>query len=191
MEQALDYLHLINDIVLEPNFASATVIFFFSLFNEIISVVPYALILSGQLIFLNDSLSISLLARLLVFVALPVGLGSTFGTLLLYAIVYFGGKPAVERYQKYLRFKWEDVEKVSGRFKGVWYDEIVFLVLRCIPVIPSFPVTAAAGFFRMRFAPYLVLTVVGLTIRMMLTLIIVGIGVDGLSEFLLFLYNSN
>jgi len=189
MQEAISYIHLINDVVLRPDFSSAIIILIFSFVNELLAVVPYALILSGQLIFLNETISWALLAKLLVFVAVPVGLGSTLGTMLLYAVAYFGGKPAVGKFQRYLRFTWADVEKVNARFKGVWYDEVIFLILRSIPVIPSFPVTVAAGFFRMRFLPYFVLTAVGLTVRMMLTLLIVGIGVGSLSELLLFLYN--
>lgn len=190
MEEALNFLYLLNDIVLQPSLSSAIIIFLFSFANELIAVIPYALILSGQLIFLSDSLSVALLAKLLVFVAVPVGLGSTFGTLLLYGVAYWGGKPAVGKLERYLKFSWADVEKVNSRFKGVWYDEIIFLVLRSIPVMPSFPLTLAAGFFRMRFLPYFVLTVVGLTIRMMITLFIIGFGASGVSELLLLLYNK-
>ena len=190
MQEALNIIYLINDVVLKPDLWSALIIFIFSFVNELLGVLPYALILSGQLIFLTDNLSVALLAKLLVFVAVPVGIGSTLGTFLLYGIAYWGGKPAVGKLERYLRFSWTDVERVSSRFKGVWYDEIIFLILRSIPVVPSFPLTLAAGFFRMRFLPYFVLTVVGLTIRMMLTLLIIGFGASGVSELLLLLYNK-
>ena len=190
MEQALNFLHLINDVVLRPDLASAIIIFIFAFANELIAVVPYAIILSGQLFFLTDALSLALLAKLLVFVALPVGLGSALGSLLMYFLTYFGGKPAVDKLQRYIRFSWEDVEKVNSRFTGVWYDEVIFLMLRSVPFVPSFPLTLAAGFFRMRFLPYFVLTVVGFTIRMLITLLIIGVGINGLSEILFLLYNK-
>lgn len=189
MHQALDLLYLINDIVLRPDLTSAFIILIFSFVNELIAVIPYALILSGQLIFLTETPSLALLAKLLVFVAVPVGIGSTLGTLFLYTVAYFGGKPAVSKLERYIKFTWEDVERVNTRFKGMWYDEVVFLVIRSIPVVPSFPLTIAAGFFRMGFLPYIVLTAVGLTIRMMLTLFIIGMGAGGVSELLLMLYN--
>lgn len=190
MQEALSLIRLINDVVVEPTLASSFIIFLFALINEVIAVVPYALILSGQLIFSNETVSLGLLAKLLVFVAVPVGLGSTIGTLLFYVLGYWGGKPAVKKWGAHLRFNWDDVEKVNSKFKGVWYDEIIFLIIRSIPVIPSFPLTLAAGFFRMRFWPYFVLTFVGLTIRMMLTLLIVGVGIGSMSELLLLLYNK-
>ena len=189
MQEAVSLLHFINDIVLQPDLASAAIIVIFSFVNELFAVIPYALILSGQLLFLNDTLSWMLLGKLMVFVALPVGLGSTIGTLVLYGLGYFGGKPVVGKMQKYLRFSWEDVEKVNSVFKGVWYDELVFILIRSIPVMPSFPLTIAAGFIRMRFWSYFLLTVLGLTIRMMITLVIVGVGIGSLSELVILLYN--
>ena len=189
MQEALDILRLINDVVVRPDLSSAVINFFVALANELLMVVPYALILAGQLIFINGSLTMALMAKLLVFVAVPVGIGSALGTLPAYALAYFGGKPSVGKLHNYLRFNWRDVEKINARFKGVWYDEIIFLIIRAIPVIPSLPLSLAAGFFRMRFMPYLVLTVVGLTVRMMLTLILVGVGFGGLSELMFLLYN--
>lgn len=189
MQEALDLLYFINDIVLRPDFTSAVLIFIFSFLNELIAVIPYALILSGQLIFINDPWTWELAVKLLVFVAVPVGVGSAFGTLPAYFLAYFGGKAAVAKLSKYVRFSWEDVERINSKFKGGWYDEVLFLFLRSIPILPSLPLSAAAGFFRMGFVPYFVLTAVGLTIRMMLTLIIIGVGVGSLSELMLLLYN--
>ena len=97
-------------------------------------------------------------------------------------ILYLGGKPAINKLQKYLRFSWQDVEKVNLRFRGQWYDEILFLLLRTIPVMPSLPLSIAAGVMRMKFLRYFFLSVLGLVIRMILTLLVVGIGMEGLSQ---------
>ena len=71
MQEALDILRLINDVVVRPDLSSAVIIFFVALANELLMVVPYALILAGQLIFINGSLTMALMAKLLVFVAVP------------------------------------------------------------------------------------------------------------------------
>lgn len=190
MQEAVNFLYLINDVVLRPDLTSALVIFIFSLANELLVVIPYALILSGQLLFLQDGMSVPLMAKLLVFVAVPVGLGSTLGTMPYYVLAYFGGKPAVEKYHAHIHFAWKDIEKINARFKGFWHDEIIFLFLRTVPILPSLPLTLVGGFFRMRFLPFFVLTFVGLTVRMMFTLIMVGIGVGSLSELMLLIYNN-
>ena len=190
MDQTLDFIKIIQDVVLNPNLGSALILFFLSLVNEIVAVIPYALVLSGQLLFLEDSLNIAMLTKLLVFVAVPVGVGSAIGSLPVYVLAYFGGKPLIEKYHKYLHFSWRDVEKMGAHFKGEWYDEIIFLILRSVPILPSFPISIAVGILRMRFLPYMVLTTVGFIIRMMLTLLIVGVGVETLSRFLIFLYTN-
>lgn len=178
MNYSLDILKVIQEVIIDPNFGSAIPLFFISFLNELIALFPYAVVLAGQLLFLDDSLSVSLLARLLVFVAVPVGLGSALGVVPVYVLTYFGGKPVINKFQRYLRFSWGDVEKVQKRFKGEWYDEVLFLLLRTIPILPSLPISIAAGVLRMRFMPYIVLTTVGFIIRMMLTLLVIGMGMS-------------
>lgn len=182
-DQSLSFIKVVQDVVLDPNLSNATALFFASFLNELIALFPFAVVLAGQLLFIEHSFSIAMIAKLLVYVALPVGLGSSLGVLPIYILTYFGGKPAINKLQKYLRFSWHDVEKVQKRFKGEWYDEILFLALRVIPVLPSFPVSIAAGILRMKFMPYLVLTTVGFIIRMMLTLLVIGMGMQSLSQF--------
>ncbi|MDO8424203.1 MAG: VTT domain-containing protein [bacterium] len=190
MEQTLNFIQVIQDMVLNPSLGSAVVLFLTSFVNELVALLPYAVILSGQLIFLNEPLSWALFMKLLVYVSIPIGVGSALGSLVFYGLAYFGGKPAIDKFQKYIHFSWEDVEKINMRFRGAWYDEILFLFLRSIPVLPALPVNLAAGILRMRFWPYLILTTIGFTIRMILTLVIVGVGMESLSELLFFLYNQ-
>lgn len=190
MESSLDFIQVVQNVVLNPDLGSAIVLFFLSFLNEIIAILPFAVVLGGQLVFLDGFLTFSLLTKLLIFVAIPVGIGSSLGAIPMYALAYFGGRPMINRFDKYLRFNWADVEKVHSRFKGEWYDEVVFLLLRCIPILPSLPVNVAAGILRMSFWHYLVLTIIGFIIRMILTLLVVGLGIESLSNFLLFLYTS-
>lgn len=189
MEQVLNFIQITQDVILRPDFASAVILFWIAFVNELIAIFPYTLVLSGQLIFFDGLLSWAFLAKLLVFVAVPVALGSTTSSLIFYVLAYFGGKPAIEKFHNYLHFSWSDVEKVSARFKGAWYDEVIFLILRSMPILPSLPLDVMAGILRMRFWPYFVLTLVGFTIRMMLTLLIVGVGIGDLSQWVFFLYN--
>ncbi len=190
MEFSFDFVKLVQDVVLDPQVASALPLATISFINELVAVFPYVVLLAGQLFFLHDSLTVAMLAKLLVFVAVPVGVGGALGVIPLYYLSYYGGKPAVDKFHRYLKFKWEDVERVGTYFQGRWYDEVIFLVLRAVPVLPSFPLTIAAGVLRMRFVPYIVLTVVGFIIRMMLTLLIVGVGVESLSQIVSLLYTN-
>lgn len=187
-----EYYELIETaqkVVLEPSLTSALPVFLISLINEILGVFPYALMIAGQLLFIGDALDFAFVIKLLVFVAVPVGIGGALGTFLLYGISYWGGQPLVKKYHKYLRFSWEDVENVSDRFQGKWYDEILFLALRSIPVLPSFPLTIAVGFLRMHIIPYFILTAAGFIIRMMITFFVVAIGLHSLSQITGLFYN--
>lgn len=190
MEFSFDFVSLVQGVVLDPKAASAIPLALISFINELIAVFPYVVVLAGQLFFLQDSLSIAMLAKLLVFVAVPVGVGGALGVLPLYYLAYYGGKPAIDKFHRHLKFKWEDVERANGYFQGRWYDEVIFLVLRAVPVLPAFPLTILAGVLRMRIMPYLVLTMVGFIIRMMLTLLIVGVGVESLSQVVSLLYTD-
>ena len=181
MELTSNFVQVVENVVLHPSFTSAPTFFFSSFVNELFAILPYNIILSGQLLFHQDPISIAVLTRLFLFIAVPVGVGTTLGSLLIYSLAYFGGKPAINKFGRYFRFSWESVEKVSSRFKGSWYDEIVFLILRSVPLLPSLPVNAAAGILRMRLAPYLVLTVAGSIIKMMIMFMIIGLGMESIA----------
>lgn len=176
------FVQAVHSVVTDPGPGSMLPLFASSFLNDLIGIFPYALALAGQLLFLKGAFTVALAAKLLVFVAVPVGLGSALGSVPLYYLAYFGGRPVVNKFQKVLRFKWEDVEKVSRYLQGTWYDEIIFLFLRCTPILPSIPMDLAGGLFRMGFMPFFVLTAVGSIIRMMLTLLVVGLSMHGLSQ---------
>lgn len=182
MISTFHFVELVKTTVIDPAPASFLPLFIFSFLNDLIGIFPFALVLAGQLVFYKGAFTLALWMKLMVFVALPVGLGSALGSVPLYLLAYYGGKPLIKKWRKVFRFSWEDVEKVSQYFKGVWYDEVVFLGLRCAPILPSIPVDIASGILRMRFTPFFVLTVVGSIIRMMVTLLAVGMSLHGLSQ---------
>ena len=182
MELSFNFVQAVQDMVLKPDFTSAIIILWSSFLNELVAVFPYALVLSGQLLFLKGSFSIAFIAKLFVFVAVPVGVGTTLGTLPAYGLSYFGGKPAIEKFGKYFRLSWTDVEKVESKFRGVWYDEIIFLAIQSTPLLPFLPVSVAAGILRMHLLPYVVLTFTGATIRMMIMFAFVGLGAETLAQ---------
>ena len=182
MELSANFVQIIQDAVLRPDFASAFGIFIASFVNELFAVLPYNVILSGPLFFLEESFSVVFVIQLFLFVAVPVGFGTALGSLLTYGLAYFGGKPAIEKFGKYVRLSWESVEKVGSKFQGVWYDEVLFLTLRSPPLLPSLPINAAAGILRMRLPRYIVLTILGAIIRMMIMFMLVGLGMSTLAQ---------
>lgn len=182
MELSLDFIQAIHNVVLRPDLTTASVLFVASFINELFALLPYHIILSGQLFFLEGNISVPLFAKLLVFVAVPVSFGATFGSLLTFGLTYFGGRPAIEKFGKYVRLSWVSVEKWILRLKGVWYDELLFLLIRSIPLLPSLPINVAAGIIRMSIIRYLLLTFIGTLIKVMIMFALVALGLFGLAQ---------
>ncbi|MBI1974269.1 MAG: VTT domain-containing protein [Candidatus Zambryskibacteria bacterium] len=181
MQEASQIVEAIKTVVTDPSAAHMLPLFVASFLNDLVGIFPFSLVIAGQLLFLDSQFTLALSAKLLVFVAVPVGVGSALGSVPLYALAYFGGKPVINKYHRFLHFSWQDVEKVNRYFHGTWYDEIIFFILRSAPILPSIPMDIGAGILRMRFLPFFVLTVTGSIVRMMLTLVLVGMSVHGLS----------
>lgn len=174
MELISEAVVVLQNAVLNPGILSAISLFVITALAEVPGFLPVVVILIGPVAFLKGSLTLSLVLEILFFVAVPFALGTALGSLLIYALAYWGGKPAINRYSKYLRFNWEDVERMERRFEGKWYDEVIFTTIRAIPFTPTLPLNIAAGLLRMNILSYLCLTVLGMVIRFMIMVLIVG-----------------
>ena len=171
-----NFIEIARGIVLNPSIESVLALFATSLLNELFGIFPYTILLSGQMVFVGAPISLALFAKIFVYVALPVSVGTALGSLLIYGIAYWGGKPAIEKFGKRIRLSWESVEKVQSYFRGSWYDEIIFLGLRTIPFMPGLPVAAAAGILRMKVSTYIIFTALGSMIKVMIMCITVIFG---------------
>jgi membrane protein YqaA with SNARE-associated domain len=170
-------IEAIQAVVVSPSVYGSLWLGVVSLVGELIAPFPSSLVFAGQLIFLKDVLSAGMIAKLILFIAVPMAIGTTIGSLFTYGIAYAGGRPAIEKLKKYIRFSWQDVERFESQFTKNWYDEFLFLALRCIPLLPTIPINVLAGILRMSPAKYALLTVLGTTVRLSLMLIIFGIGI--------------
>ena len=180
MQHSLEILRGAQGVVLDPSLRGAFVLFFLSFVNELSAFFPFAILVASQLLFMKGGLTFLFVTKLLFLVSLPIGLGSALGSLPLFAAAYWGGKPAIKKFQKRLHFSWEDVERATGRFQGKPSDEVIFFLVRCLPVLPSFPVDVGAGIVRMDPVTYFVLTAAGFGVRMFVTLLAFGLGMDQL-----------
>ncbi len=179
----------LHSVVADPVWQSALVLSVASAINEVIAVFPLAIVIASQVLLLEEPVTLTLVYKLIFLVALPVGVGSMIGTLPLYALSYFGGRPAINRFERVLRFSWQDVERHNERFKGEWYDELLFFFIRSIPILPSLPLTLVAGVMRLPLLKYALLTALGLTFRMILYLATFGLGFRSLSNLVTLIYN--
>lgn len=180
MEQILnvDVAKILYDAVLNPTAVSAIWVFIIFFLGEAVAFLPMLVVLTSPVIFLKGSLTFALTTKIFFLVAVPVGLGVSIGSLWLYGLAAWGGRPAVEKFGKYLRISWDDVEKMEKRLKNSRYDEVLLLGLRLVPFLPTLPVSVAAGFLHMRIWPYLIYTAIGMSIRTMFMIVMIALGVS-------------
>ncbi len=182
MEFAADFTNIAQRAVTSPDFTGALLLFWSSLGNELLAILPYMVLLSSQFFLIEEPFSMVSLIKLSLFVFVPISIGAGLGSIPIYVLSYFGGKPMIDKLGKYIRLSWEQVESMKGKFSGSWYDEIIFLLLRTVPFMPSLPVSIAAGIMRMNPAPYFVLTIAGSILRIVIMFAFIAIGAEGIEE---------
>lgn len=142
-------------------------VFVGSIIEEIIAPIPSTLIIMGTSFIMLKGAAISPVTffNLFINIVLPASLGVTIGSLFVYGITYFAGKPFLERWGKYLGVSWEDIEKTEKKFEKSRSDEIVLFLVRAFPVIPSVAISAFCGFIRFDLKKYVIITFLGTLVR--------------------------
>jgi membrane protein DedA with SNARE-associated domain len=142
-------------------------IFLASLIEEIIAPIPSTLVIMGTsfLILKNNPISFSSVTTLFTNIVFPASLGVTLGSLFVYAIGYFAGKPFLKRWGKYLGFTWDDLEKTEKKFDGNRSNEILLFLVRAVPIIPSVAISVFCGFVRFDIKNYIIITFLGTIVR--------------------------
>lgn len=93
-------------------------------------------------------------------VAVSSTIGSMAGSILSYAMGYYGGKPLVEKFGKYLLLNNSDLEITEKFFAR--YGSIAIFIGRFIPVVRHL-ISIPAGAGKMKLAPFCVYTLIGAT----------------------------
>ena len=138
-------------------------VFLVVILEEILIPIPSPLVIMGAgfiLVPANLTLQEAIWQTLWVIV-IPASIASTIGSFFTYFIGYYGGKPAVNKMQKFLGFGWAEVEKAEKRFvdkKSTW---ITIFILRAIPFFPIALVSLTAGVLRLNKWKYALATFLG------------------------------
>ncbi len=142
-------------------------VFVASIIEEVVAPIPSALVMMGAGFSLigEAAISMSSLSRLLVLVALPAALGVTVGSLLVYGISYWIGKPFLDKWGKYIGVPKGSIERAQEKFDKGYADELVVFGLRVIPLIPSVVISAFCGLVRIPFRSYVLYTFLGTFLR--------------------------
>ena len=99
------------------------------------------------------------LHKMTLFAAVSAGvLGNVVGSWIAWSVGYYGGRPFIERYGRYVH-----ITPARMAQSDRWFDrhgEVTVLVGRCIPVIRTF-ISLPAGIARMPFWRFTLFTVIG------------------------------
>jgi membrane protein DedA with SNARE-associated domain len=118
--------------------------------ESVIVPIPSPLIIMGAgfVLISADLTFFQALLPIVLQIVLPGAIASTLGAYIGYAIGYFGGKPMVDRWEKFLGFSWQDVEALERRFQSGQVNTLIFF-LRALPIFPLSVISAAAGLLRL------------------------------------------
>ena len=138
-------------------------VFIVVLLEELFLPIPSPLVIMGAgYALIPASLSLQQAAVDVVWIiVIPASIASTIGSFFAYFIGYYGGKAAVVKFQKFLGFGWNEVEKAEKRFEDKKSTWIMIAVLRAIPFFPVTVVSLAAGVLHLNKWKYALATFLG------------------------------
>lgn len=139
----------------------------FAFVQEIIPPIPSTLVtVSAGFVFLAGvPFSVAGFLKLCVFVVLPIAAGLTIGSVCIYYLVQWGGKPIIDRFGRYMGVTWRDIEKIESYMHGRRWDDAVFFAARTFPLIPSVALNVFAGLVRWPLQKFVFYTFTGTMIR--------------------------
>jgi membrane protein DedA with SNARE-associated domain len=126
---------------------------------------PLIAMASGFLLVAKDLPLGEALGQIFFKITLPYTVAAVLGLGIIYFIAYFGGKPLIEKFNRYLGFSWPDIENLQKKFKGTWKDGLLVFALRAIPVIPISIISGVAGAIRMPIVTFYLSSTLGILVR--------------------------
>ncbi|GAI50659.1 unnamed protein product, partial [marine sediment metagenome] len=70
---------------------------------------------------------------LCLWIALVAGLAQTIGSYLLYGLAYWGGKPLIDKYEKFHGVSWDEITEFKKKFRKGRKEFITLFLLRALP----------------------------------------------------------
>ncbi|QQR82391.1 VTT domain-containing protein [Candidatus Campbellbacteria bacterium] len=144
-------------------------VFVLGFLQEVIPPIPSTLVtVSAGFFFLEGApFSWAAFLRLFLYIGLPIAVGLSLGSLIIYGIVYWGGKPIVLKYGVYMGISWDEVEKMRVYMEGHTWDDVLLFAARSFPLMPSIAINVFCGLVRWRPVPFFLHTFFGTIIRSM------------------------
>jgi len=127
--------------------------------SPIITMSGGAFLITNQLPFLQT------LWQVITRVSLPYSTGALIGTSMVFFIAYFGGRPFIDNFGKYIGISWKLIEKVRSDFQKTIADELFIFTAVIIPVVPVSLISAFSGGFRFKPTKFFPIMFLALIIR--------------------------
>ena len=108
------------------------------------------------------------LGKIFLVIVIPASVAGSLGNYVVYWIAYAGGKPLIQRFEKYLGFSWEDVQHIRKKFHIAGSQALSIAVLRAIPIMPLSLISGAAGVLKLNWKRYGIASFIGMLFRNML-----------------------
>ena len=141
-------------------------VFIASFTEEVIAFLPSPVIMTASGFFLLEGpTSAQFFFFLFFMIAIPYSVGVTVGSFFFYGMLRFFGEGAVRRWGKWFGVRWDNIERLSGKMKNNYWDELTLLFFRIVPLIPSAALASICGLVKMRILNYTLITLLGVSIR--------------------------
>jgi membrane protein DedA with SNARE-associated domain len=142
-------------------------IFWGGIIEQIIIPIPSPLItMAGGFLLVSQEQPLTLALReIFLKITLPYSAAAVLGLGIAYFIAYFGGKPLIEKFHRFIGFSWQDVNNLQKKFKGSRHDDLLIFALRAIPIIPISIISGVAGAIRMPIANFYLASALGVLVR--------------------------
>lgn len=109
---------------------------------------PLIIMAAGAILVPPDAAWAQAMAHIFQRVVLPGASASTIGAFFGFGIGFWGGKPVIERFEKFIGFGWSDVQRLERHWSSRNIGLSIFF-LRALPIIPLSLISAAAGVLRL------------------------------------------
>jgi membrane protein DedA with SNARE-associated domain len=137
------------------------------LIEQIIVPIPSPIITmaGGAFLVSQNSSFFQTLWEIFIKVSIPYTIGATIGTSLVYLIAFYGGKPLIDKFGKYIGISWQLIEKVRSDFQKTITDELFILISCVVPVVPVSLVSGFCGGFKIPAKKFYPMVFIALLIR--------------------------
>jgi membrane protein DedA with SNARE-associated domain len=149
--------------------------------EEVVAPVPSPVVmtLAGSIAAAQETALVFLL-----YLAVIGAVGKTLGAWLLYFVTDKAEDVIFKRFGRFLGVSHNDIENIGKHLDGSKWDDIIFFIIRCLPVMPSAPISIVCGFIKFNFKSFITLTFFGTIIRNLFFLYFGYLGASNLERIM-------